>query len=77
MKLKTALRITRVGVVLTVLFYFLWLLFKTDALLHLCLGTPFVAIAFAAVFVRCPHCRHRLYRVSGKYCPYCGKELGL
>lgn len=77
MKLKTALRITRVGVALTVLFYFLWLLFKTDALLHLCLGTPFVAIAFAAVFVRCPHCGAHLGREVGKHCPHCGKETGL
>lgn len=29
MKLKTALRITRVGVALALLFLFLWLLFKT------------------------------------------------
>ena len=77
MKLKTALRITRVGVALALLFLFLWLLLKTQILLYLCLGASSAVLASKAVFYRCPHCRHRLYRVSGKYCPYCGKELGL
>lgn len=77
MKLKTALRITRVGVALTVLFYFLWLLFKTQILLYLWLGASFAVVASKAFFYRCPHCRRYLYRVYGRCCPYCGKELGL
>lgn len=77
MKLKTDLRITRVGVALALLFLFLWLLLKTQILLYLCLGASFAVVASKAVFYRCPHCRRYLYRVYGKYCPYCGKELGL
>ena len=77
MKLKTALRITRVGVALALLFLFLWLLFKTQILLYLWLGASFAVVASKAFFYRCPHCRRYLYRVYGRRCPYCGKELGL
>ena len=77
MKLKTALRIGRIGAALALLFLFLWMLFKTQTLLHLSLGTPFVLLAFSAVFIRCPHCRRYLHGVHGKYGPYCGKELDL
>ncbi len=77
MKLKTALRITRVGVALALLFLFLWLLFKTQILLYLWLGASFAVVASKAFFYRCPHCRRYLYRVYGRCCPYCGKELGL
>ena len=57
--------------------FFLWLLFKTQILLYLCLGASFAVLASKAVFYRCPHCRRYLHRVYGKCCPYCGKELGL
>lgn len=77
MKLKTALRITRVGVALALLFLFLWLLFKTQILLYLWLGASFAVVASKAFFYRCPHCRRYLYRVYGRCCPYCGKETGL
>lgn len=77
MKLKTALRITRVGVALALLFLFLWPLFKTQILLYLWLGASFAVVASKAFFYRCPHCRRYLYRVYGRCCPYCGKELGL
>lgn len=77
MKLKTALRITRVCAALALLFLFLWLLFKTQILLYLWLGASFAVVASKAFFYRCPHCRRYLYRVYGKYCPYCGKETGL
>ena len=77
MKLKTALRITRVGVALALLFLFLWLLLKTQILLYLWLGASFAVVASKAFFYRCPHCRRYLYRVYGRCCPYCGKELGL
>ena len=77
MKLKTALRITRVGVALALLFLFLWLLFKTQILLYLWLGASFAVVASKAFFYRCPHCRRYLYRVYGRCCPYCGKELSL
>ena len=77
MKLKTALRITRVGVALALLFLFLWLLFKTQILLYLWLGASFAVVASKAFFYRCPHCRRYLYRVYGMCCPYCSKELGL
>ena len=77
MKLKTALRITRVGVALALLFLFLWLLFKTQILLYLWLGASFAVVASKAFFYRCPHCRRYLYRVYGRCCPYSGKELGL
>lgn len=77
MQLKTALRITRVCAALALLFLFLWLLFKTQTLLYLCLGASFAVLASKAVFYRCPHCRRYLHRVYGKCCPYCGKELGL
>ena len=77
MKLKTALRITRVGVALALLFLFLWLLFKTQILLYLWLGASFAVVASKAFFYRGPHCRRYLYRVYGRCCPYCGKELGL
>ena len=77
MKLKTALRITRVGVALALLFLFLWLLFNTQILLYLWLGASFAVVASKAFFYRCPHCRRYLYRVYGRCCPYCGKELGL
>lgn len=77
MKLKTALRITRVGVALALLFLFLWLPFKTQILLYLWLGASFAVVASKAFFYRCPHCRRYLYRVYGRCCPYCGKELGL
>ena len=77
MKLKTALRITRVGVALALLFLFLWLLFKKQIVLYLWLGASFAVVASKAFFYRCPHCRRYLYRVYGRCCPYCGKELGL
>lgn len=77
MKLKTALRITRVGVALALLFLFLWLLFKTQILLYLWLGASFAVVASKAFFYRCPHCRRYLYRVYGRCCPHCGKETGL
>ena len=77
MKLKTALRITRVGVALALLFLFLWMLFKTQILLYLWLGASFAVVASKAFFYRCPHCRRYLYRVYGRCCPYFGKELGL
>lgn len=77
MDLKKAVQVLWVCVAVTLMLLVLFLRLENDVLLFLLLGAGGVTAVIWVVFIRCPHCRRYLYRVYGRCCPYCGKELGL
>lgn len=50
-------------------------LYSANIMKQIGTGIVFVAVLIHVILYRCPHCHRFLSRSTGKYCPYCGRDM--
>lgn len=77
MNLKKAKTILSALIYLMILLLVLFVLFRTKALIYVCIAFGIVYTILYMKLWRCPHCGAVLGRSGGTLCPGCEKDVGI